>query len=143
MYLIGYSLNVLTITVTCMTIGMGIDYAIYVTERFRLVVDKTGDVSSAVSDAISHTGGAVFISALTTGFGFIVLLFAPIPPQQEFGVILTITTIYAFVTAIIVNPIVLKHWADYRKKKKGYIISKNVLFGENDRCTKKETSEES
>ncbi len=137
MYFIGYSLNVLTITVTSMTIGMGIDYAIYVTERFKLVVDKTGDVSSAVSDAISRTGGAVFISAITTVFGFIVLLFAPIPPQQQFGVILAVTITYAFVTTIFVHPIILKHWGDYRKKTKGYVISTNGLVQENGRWIEK------
>ena len=42
MYFIGYTLNILTITVTCITIGVGIDYACYITERFRLTADKTG-----------------------------------------------------------------------------------------------------
>lgn len=137
MYFIGYNLNVLTITVTSMTIGMGIDYAIYVTERFKRVVDKTGDICKGVSDTISRTGGAVLISAMTTVSGFMVLLFAPIPPQQQFGVILAITITYAFITTIFVHPIILKYWARYRKKTKGYIISTNGLNGKNSRDAKK------
>ncbi|MFH1013331.1 MAG: MMPL family transporter, partial [Thermoplasmatota archaeon] len=142
MYFIDYSLNVLTITVTSMTIGMGIDYAIHTTERFRLIVDKTGDSTKAVSDAISHTGGALLISALTTVFGFIVLLFAPIPPQQQFGVILAFTITYSFIATIFVLPIVLKYWADYRKRTRGYIISTNGLVKENGQWIRKEKSGE-
>ncbi|MCJ7571263.1 MAG: efflux RND transporter permease subunit, partial [Candidatus Thermoplasmatota archaeon] len=43
MYFIGYSLNILTIMVTCITIGVGIDYACYIVERFRRTADQTGN----------------------------------------------------------------------------------------------------
>ena len=138
MYFIGYTLNVLTITVTSMTIGIGIDYAIHATERFRLIADKTGDPAKAVCETISHTGGALLIAALTTVLGFIVLLFAPIPPQQQFGLILAITIIYSFLTSIFILPLVLNHWARARKKKRGYIISKNGLVLVNGQYVRKE-----
>jgi predicted RND superfamily exporter protein len=124
MYFIGYSLNVLTITVTSITIGIGIDYAIHATERFRLIVDKTGDVTQAVCQTISHTGGALLIAALTTVLGFIILVFAPIPPQQQFGLILSVTIIYSFLTSIFLLPLVLYHWARRQYKKKGFVITK-------------------
>ena len=56
-------------------------------------------------------------------FGFGILAFAPIPPQQQFGIITAITLIYAFTTSILVLPLVLARWAKSRKKRKGYIIS--------------------
>jgi predicted RND superfamily exporter protein len=123
MYFIGYSLNVLTIMVTSITIGIGIDYAIHATERFRLVADKTGDPEKAVSETISHTGGALLIAALTTGMGFGILAFAPMPPQQQFGIILAITITYSFLTSVIILPLVLAYWAKSRKKRRGFIIS--------------------
>jgi predicted RND superfamily exporter protein len=122
MYFIGYSLNILTITVTCITIGVGIDYACYITERFRLVADRTGDVTKAVTETISSTGSAVLIAALSSMFGFGVLAFAPIPPEQQFGIITAITLLYAFITSILVLPLVLARWANWRKKRKGYMI---------------------
>ena len=122
MYFIGYSLNILTITVTCITIGVGIDYACYITERFRLVADKTGDVTKAVTETISSTGSAILIAALSSMFGFGVLAFAPIPPEQQFGIITAITLLYAFITSILVLPLVLARWANWRKKRKGYMI---------------------
>jgi predicted RND superfamily exporter protein len=121
-YYLGYILNVMTVTVTCITIGIGIDYAIHATERFRLVADKTGDISKAVHETISHTGGALFIAALTTVCGFGILVFAPVPPQQQFGFIIAITIIYSFLTSVLVLPLLLARWAKWRKEKKGYII---------------------
>jgi predicted RND superfamily exporter protein len=124
MYFIGYSLNILTIMVTSLTIGCGIDYAIHATERFRLIADKTGNINSAVVETISRTGGALLIAALTTIIGFIVLIFAPIPPQVQFGVITAVTITYAFLLSVLVLPLVLAHWAKWTKKRRGYIISR-------------------
>ncbi|MFO8077900.1 MAG: efflux RND transporter permease subunit, partial [Thermoplasmatota archaeon] len=122
MYYIGYTLNALTITVTSITIGIGIDYAIHVTERFRYIVDKTGDITKAVCETISHTGGALLIAALTTALGFGILIFAPIPPQQQFGFILAVTIVYSFLTSIFILPLVLFHWAKRRKRRYGYVV---------------------
>jgi len=123
MYYFGYILDVMTVTVTSMTIGIGIDYAIHATERFRLVADKTGDADKAVCETIAHTGGALLIAALTTALAFAILILAPIPPEQRFGIILAITVSYSFLTSVILLPILLAKWAKWRKKKKGYIIS--------------------
>jgi hydrophobe/amphiphile efflux-3 (HAE3) family protein len=122
MYFIGYSLNILTIMVTCITIGVGIDYACYIVERFRFTADQTGDVTTAVSETISRTGSAIFIAALSSICGFGVLALAPIPPEQQFGIITALTLIYALITSIVVLPLVLARWANWRKKHKGYII---------------------
>jgi hydrophobe/amphiphile efflux-3 (HAE3) family protein len=123
MYFIGYSLNVMTIMITSLTIGLGITYAIHAVERFRLVAENTGDVIGAVSETIGHTGNALFISAMTTIFGFGLLILTPMPVEQQFGLITALTILYAFLTSIFVLPLVLLIWGRYRKKHKGYIIS--------------------
>lgn len=125
MYFAGYTLNVMTITVTSLTIGIGVDYAIHATERFRLVADKTGNIKKAVTETISRTGGALLIAAMTTCLGFAVLIFAPIPPQVQFGIITSTTILFSFVTSVLLLPLVLARWAKWSKKKRGYIISPN------------------
>ena len=122
-YFAGYTLNVMTITVTSLTIGIGVDYAIHATERFRLIADKTGNIKKAVTETISRTGGALLIAAMTTCLGFAVLVFAPIPPQVQFGIITSTTILFSFVTSVLLLPLVLAHWAKWSKKKRGYIIS--------------------
>lgn len=122
MYFIGYSLNVMTIMITSLTIGLGITYAIHAVERFRQTADKTGDVLKSVSETIGHTGTALFIAAITTIFGFGLLIFTPVPIEQQFGIITAITILYAFLTSIFVLPPVLLYWGKWRKKSKGYVI---------------------
>ncbi len=124
MYFIGYNLNVMTIMITSLTIGLGITYAIHTVERFRLYANNTGDVIGAVSETIGHTGGALLISAVTTMFGFGMLVFTPMPVQQQFGIITALTIVFAFLTSIFILPPVLLFWGKWRKKHKGYIISK-------------------
>ena len=123
MYYFGYILDIMTVMVTSITIGIGIDYAIHATQRFRLVADRTGDITEAVCETISHTGGALLIAALTTALAFGILVLAPIPPQQRFGIILSITIVYSFLTSVLFLPLFLARWARWRKKRKGFIIS--------------------
>ncbi|UCF49018.1 MAG: MMPL family transporter [Thermoplasmatales archaeon] len=127
MYFIGYSLNILTITVTSLTIGIGIDYAIHATERFKLVADKTGDIKAALTETIGKTGGALLIAALTTTLGFGMLLFVPIPPEAQFGVIMVMTIAYSFITSVLFLPLILARWAKWSRKRKGYIISSKPI----------------
>jgi len=124
-YLLGYSFNIMTIMVTSLTIGIGIDYAIHATQRFRLTADRTGDVEKAVTKTIGHTGGALFIAALTTVSGFGLLILAPMPPEQQFGLITAMTIIYSYIASIIVLPPILMKWGKWRKNRKGFIISSN------------------
>ncbi|UCF12681.1 MAG: MMPL family transporter [Thermoplasmatales archaeon] len=122
-YFIGYSFNIMTVMVTSLNIGIGIAFGIHVTQRFRLTADRTGDVKKAVSNTVEHTGGALFIAALTTAAGFGMLVLAPLPPEQQFGIITAMTIIYSYITSIFVLPPVLMKWGLWRKKRKGFIIS--------------------
>ena len=122
-FYMGYSFNIMTIMVTSLTIGIGIDYSIHATQRFRLTADKSGSVEKAINATISHTGSALFIAALTTAAGFGILILAPMPPEQQFGIITSMTIIYSYITSIIVLPPILRKWGIWRKTKNGYIIS--------------------
>jgi len=122
-YYLGYSFNIMTIMVTSLTIGIGIDYAIHATQRFRLTADRTGNVQKAVSETIGHTGGALFIAAITTAAGFSMLILAPMPPEQQFGIITSMTIVYSYICSILILPPILMKWGEWRKKRKGFIIS--------------------
>lgn len=114
MYLLGISLNILTVMVTALTIGLGIDYAIHIVQRFREDVEKM-DVDESISSTLEHTGSSLFISALTTICGFSVLVLAPITMTQHFGIITAISIAYSLIVAVFVLPIVLTIWAKRRR----------------------------
>ena len=60
---------------------------------------------------------------MTTILGFGMLIFAPIPPQAQFGVIMVMTIAFSLITSLSILPLILVRWAKWSKKKKGYIIS--------------------
>ena len=122
-YYIGYTFNIMTIMVTSLTIGIGIDYSIHATQSFRLIADRTGDVKKAVQTTIGHTGSALIIAAITTVAGFSLLILAPMPPEQQFGIITSMTVIYSYISSIIILPPMLLKWGEWRKKKRGFVIS--------------------
>lgn len=117
MYIFGISINVFTVSITALTIGLGIDYAIHIIERFREEYKKF-EAELAVQRTIRSTGTALFISALTTVCGFIVLTISPIPPIQHFGIITAMTIIYSSILAMVVIPILLMKWAKSIDEKK-------------------------
>ena len=125
MYFIGYDVNIMTVMITSITIGLGVTYAIHAVQRFRQIADATGDISRSIHETVSHTGGALLAAAVTTIAGFGILMLAPLLPQQQFGLVSAITIVYSLLTTIFILPPVLKYWATWRKKRKGYIISKN------------------
>ena len=107
MYFIGISLNVLTITVTSLTIGIGIDYAIHTIERYRISLSRVKDARKAMMETLSHTGVALLISALSTAMGFSVLVFAPTPPQAQFGMMIAMTICYSLLITLTLLPLAL------------------------------------
>jgi predicted RND superfamily exporter protein len=109
MYFFSISINVFTVSITALTIGLGIDYAIHIIERYREEI-RNYDSRSAIRRTIRNTGAALFISALTTVCGFFVLIISPIPPIQHFGLITAMTIVYSSILALVVIPILLMKW---------------------------------
>lgn len=106
------SLNVLTVTVTSLSIGLGIDFAIHVIERFKEDLKlRHRTVEEAINSTLEHTGSALFISALTTIVGFGVLIFSPMPLVRSYGVITSVIIFFSFVSSTFVLPVFLIYWA--------------------------------
>ena len=113
MHVLGYPLSVLTTIVASITIGIGIDYSIHVSERFKEELDDGKTVEEAVTRTIRGTGSALLGSAVTTAIGFGVLGLAFFPVLQQFGTITAIMVIYAFLASVLVLPSLLVCWARY------------------------------
>lgn len=108
------SLNVLTVTVTSLSIGLGIDYAIHVVQRFRENLNEEHlSVQDAIHNTLEHTGSALFISAITTVAGFGVLIFAPMPLIKMFGIITAASIVFSLLSTTILLPILLVFWAKH------------------------------
>lgn len=108
MALIGLKWNVLTVMVTALTLGIGIDYSIHMWRRFEVELERRGDHWEALREAMDTTGVALMLSALTTMAGFAVLLFSPMPIIQDFGLITAITVFFSLILALMVLPVLVE-----------------------------------
>ena len=75
--------------------------------RFESEREKRDDVWEALEETISTTGVALVLSAGTTGLGFLVLLFSPMPVVQQFGLVTALTVTYSLILSILVLPVLL------------------------------------
>ncbi len=113
MFLMDIPFNVLTGMITSLTVGLGVAYSIHLSERYMQELERTDTVWEAMRTAVTGTGGALLGSAATTVGGFGVLVFAILPPLQQFGVITGLTIVYAFLAAVLVLPTLLVIWTKY------------------------------
>lgn len=113
MAIVDISMNVVTGTITVLTVGLGVAYNIHIGERYLLELDATGDVWEALERTLTGTGAALFGSALTTAGGFGVLLFALVPTLQQFGLMAAMTIFYAFLASVLILPTLLVLWTRY------------------------------
>ena len=104
MAMLGINWNVLTIMITALTIGLGIDYSIHVWRRIEANRNSGMRTWEAMRDMYSTTGTALLLSASTTICGFMVLLLSPIPVIQDFGVVSSISVLFSLVMALLVLP---------------------------------------
>jgi predicted RND superfamily exporter protein len=113
MYLLSISFNSETAIIASIAIGIGVDYAIHISERFVEERQRTGSALAALESTVAGTGGALLASAVTTAGGFAVLLFALVPSLQRFGLVTSTAIVYAFLASVVVLPSLLVLWDRY------------------------------
>ncbi|MEL6982677.1 MAG: MMPL family transporter, partial [Actinomycetota bacterium] len=115
MTLLGIPYNVITALITALSIGIGVDYTIHIIHRFTEEVDHGRTLLDATKTTLATTGSALTGSALTTALAFAVLLFSPLVPFQQFGLVTGITILYALIVSVVVVPPMLITWAAYHE----------------------------
>ena len=116
MYLMGMALNVMTIMISSLTVGLGITYGIHVTHRFVEDLAELDDVDEACKSTVTNTGAALFGAAITTIGGFGILIFAPIPPMRKFGAISALSITFSLIASVFILPTFLSLWAKAKKR---------------------------
>ena len=107
MYAFGFGLNYLTAIIAAVSIGVGIDYSIHMTQRFREELAKAGDGVLALRQAAQGTGVALLASAATSVIGFTVMAFAPMPMFSSYGILTAVMIFLAAAASLLVLPSLL------------------------------------
>jgi len=107
--LLGIKINASTAMVAAISIGLGVDYAIHLVQRFR----EEGDLGWATS----RTGEALFGSCSTTLAAFFALILGEILWNRDFGLLSGTAILYAFAITVLILPALLALIAHLGKKR--------------------------
>ncbi|MBT98124.1 MAG: hypothetical protein CL902_05805 [Dehalococcoidia bacterium] len=107
MNVFGFGLNFITATIAAISIGVGIDYSVHFTERFRQELNITGERERAMRRTVTGTGAALIASSATSIIGFVVMAFAPMPMFAAYGILTAIMIFLAAVASLLVLPSLL------------------------------------
>ncbi|MFC2058720.1 RND family transporter [Chloroflexota bacterium] len=116
MFAMGYNLNMMTATIAAISIGVGIDFSIHFTVRYRQELSKSPDKRTALFTTARNTGMALFGTALSTALGFAVIAFAPMPMFSMFGVLTAVMIVLSFLMALFALPSLLLLLTPSREK---------------------------
>ncbi len=100
----GVGLNINTLPVQSVGVGIGVDYAIYIVDRIRQEVADTQDIDEAVRRAVRTTGMAVTFTATTIAGGIVAWTFSRLRFQAEMAQLLLILMVINMLGAITVVP---------------------------------------
>lgn len=120
----GIPLDIATVLVGGISIGIGIDYSIHFVNRFKKEFQKRANELDALDTTLETAGKAIMINMFTVALGFLVLLFANLVPLQRFGTLVAIVMIGSGVSAITVLPAII-------------LLTKAGFIGDFDRLTLK------
>ena len=85
MYATGASLNIVTVTIATISLGVGIDYCIHVTERYREGRERGDSHHAALIGVGGACGLALVGSAASDIAGFLVIALSPMGLFSNFG----------------------------------------------------------
>jgi len=103
----GIPLNIATVLVASITMGIGIDYSIHVISHFRSGIRKGETIKAALSETIEISGKAIIINVFSVSAGFLVLLFSEMIPLEYFGLLISLSMFGAGLGALTLLPAIL------------------------------------
>ncbi len=104
----GIPLNINTLPVASLGVGVGVDYGIYLLSRIREEHRTRGGVEPAVAEAILTTGKAILFTATTLIAGVILwTFFSPLRFQAEMGLLIALLMAFNMFGALFLIPLLV------------------------------------
>ena len=102
--LLEIPLDMMTITIAAITIGIAVDNSIHYIYRFKEEFSKNKDYEKALKICHSTVGVAILNTSITIVFGFSILVFSKFIPTIYFGVFTGIAMLLAMISVLTLLP---------------------------------------
>ena len=110
MGLLGIRLDLMTITVAGITIGIAVDNSIHYIYRFREEYAKRQDYLETLHYCYANTGVAIFYNAIVIIVGFSILVLSNFVPTAHFGILTACAMMIALLSALTLLPVLILRW---------------------------------
>ena len=106
-------MDMMTITIAAITIGIAVDNGIHYIYRFREEYGLNKDYLETLYICHSNIGKAVFFTTMTIIFGFSILIFSNFIPTIYFGILTASAMFLALLAALTVLPKLILIWRPF------------------------------
>jgi uncharacterized protein len=103
----GINLDVATVTVAAITIGLSVDNTIHYLYYFKLLRKEGANVRDAVRETLLFKGAPMFISNIILVFGYLIMIFGHVTSVVYFGLLTSLTLSVALLCDILLLPSLL------------------------------------
>ena len=103
-YVFGYPMDLFTMLVASIGIGLAVDDTIHFMHNYRRYYDQTGDPVEAVRLTLLTAGRAMLVTTIVLAIGFYVLAFSTLNNIHNFGVLTGFTIIMALLADYLLAP---------------------------------------
>jgi len=86
----------MSMMIPILLVGLGVDYGIHLTMRYREQRTRGDEPAAAAGGAITAVGTALILATITTVVGFMTNVTNPLPPLRDFGVMAAVGVTSAF-----------------------------------------------
>ncbi|MCO5166982.1 MAG: MMPL family transporter [Planctomycetes bacterium] len=111
----GIHLDVATVLIAAVALGLAVDDTIHVVFKFRALELETGDTWRSVDKTLRSTGAAILATSITLALGFSVLGLAQVKSVAVFGALMAVTMIAALIGELLITPAVILTFFARRK----------------------------
>ena len=105
----GIPLDIMTVTVAAISIGIGVDNTIHYVHRFLKEYDLQKNYDLAIKNSHATIGRAMFYTSLTIVLGFMILVSSNFNPSVFFGIFTSFSMIIAILAALMLLPVLIRH----------------------------------
>jgi len=102
--LLGIPLDMMTITIAAITIGIAVDNSIHYIYRFKEEYNKIKDYKQTLKKCHSTVGVAILNTSITIVFGFSILVLSNFIPTIYFGIFTGIAMLLAMISVLTLLP---------------------------------------
>lgn len=103
----GIPLDIMTITIAAIVIGIAVDNSIHYVYRFKEEYALTGDYSTALNNSHLSIGKALYYTSITVTLGFSILVLSNFIPTMYFGVLTGFSMLIALLANLTLLPLLM------------------------------------